>query len=92
MFKHICDPPPYQTHVPKTAPRYASTHFTLQVRPILIVQLAVFIKQCGSGEGHNIDLEIKTALDLLLESSASPLPLTVVFVEIPTNPDMKVNN
>jgi hypothetical protein len=51
---------------------------------------------CIAGSGLHIDLEIKSALDQLLQDdSAAPsrdvLPLTVVFVEIPTNPDMKVN-
>jgi len=40
--------------------------------------------------GADITLSIKGALDKLASDPSSLLPTTVLFVEIPTNPDMKV--
>merc|ERR1719273_1038375 len=40
--------------------------------------------------GADITLSIKNALDKLASEPESLLPTTVLFVEIPTNPDMKV--
>lgn len=39
---------------------------------------------------NNISTAIQTALDKLSSNPASLMPTTVLFVEVPTNPDMKV--
>jgi hypothetical protein len=87
----------FLTSVIRVVERYENTRFILPVTAVTVwFDLRLLTATpLHSGEGHNIDAEISSALNQLLSDDisrdkADVLPLTVVFVEIPTNPDMKV--
>jgi cystathionine beta-lyase/cystathionine gamma-synthase len=62
-----------------------------ELTDIMTRRSAIFRKHTFDVTGRNdISAAIRGALDALVENKHELLPTTVLFVEIPTNPDMKV--